>query len=45
MSSPSDESWQRIENRLTQLKRLREKNLISEQDYQAKKNALLEQLP
>ncbi|MES1928806.1 hypothetical protein SADO_06117 [Salinisphaera dokdonensis CL-ES53] len=37
--------WTRIEDRLTQLKRLREKNLISEQDYQSKKDELLSQLP
>lgn len=37
--------WSRIEDRLTQLKRLREKNLISERDYQNKKDELLRQLP
>ena len=39
------QGWTRIEDRLTQLKRLREKNLISEQDYQSKKDELLSQLP
>lgn len=39
------EGWSRIEDRLTQLKRLRDKNLISAEDYQSKKDALLEQLP
>lgn len=37
--------WARIEERLIRLKRLRDKNLINEQDYQAKKDELLKQLP
>lgn len=37
--------WARIEERLTQLKRLRDKKLITADDYQAKKDALLQQLP
>lgn len=39
------DGWSRIEERLSQLKRLRDKNLISADDYQQKKDALLEQLP
>lgn len=37
--------WGRIEERLSQLKRLRDKNLITADDYQNKKDALLQQLP
>ena len=44
-SKPSSKDWTWIEDRLTQLERLREKKLISEQDYQSKKDELLSQLP
>ncbi|MES1925954.1 hypothetical protein [Salinisphaera sp. T31B1] len=44
-SAAGGDDWSRIEERLTQLKRLRDKNLISAEDYQSKKDALLEQLP
>lgn len=40
-----DAEWSRIEERLTRLKRLRERNLISADDYEQKKDALLERLP
>lgn len=40
-----DNAWQRIETRLQSLKRLREQGLISEQDYEDKKDELLEDLP
>lgn len=40
-----DDAWQRIETRLQSLKRLRDQGLISEEDYEEKKNELLEDLP
>ena len=43
--APRDAEWSRIEERLTRLKRLREQNLISADDYEQKKDALLERLP
>ncbi|GAB3677087.1 SHOCT domain-containing protein [Salinisphaera aquimarina] len=46
MAEPAaNRDWGRIEERLTQLKRLRDKNLITTEDYQNKKDALLQQLP
>ena len=40
-----DDAWQRIETRLQSLKRLRDQGLISEEDYEEKKDELLEDLP
>ncbi|MDT0619756.1 SHOCT domain-containing protein [Salinisphaera sp. P385] len=44
-TDPGDNAWQRIETRLQSLKKLRDQGLISEQDYEDKKDELLEDLP
>ncbi|CAN0128431.1 unnamed protein product, partial [Chrysoparadoxa australica] len=41
----SRDAWRRIETRLQALKRLRDEGLISDQDYEDKKDELLEDLP
>lgn len=38
-------AWDKIEKRLSELKKLRDKGLISARDYQQKKDQLLQQLP
>ncbi len=44
MDSGND-AWQRLETRLQSLKKLRDQGLISDQDYEDKKDELLEDLP
>jgi hypothetical protein len=39
-----DSQYQRFEARLTPLRKLRESNLISEKEYQAKRRAILDEL-
>lgn len=44
-TNTGDDAWQRIETRLQSLKKLRDQGLISEPDYEEKKDELLEDLP